>query len=88
MAAPGEVIDPSRRLITLERSMPGSLNMLRCRGCAHMAALPIALLLKRFGAQMPMRVVLPKLKCANCDGRDVEAVVMVLCEPGCRRHRM
>lgn len=87
MAGHGELIDPAQRLISLEYSTPGYLNMLRCRGCGHMAGLPITLLVKRFGPQMPMRVALPKLRCAKCDGRDVEAVVMMLCEPGCRRHR-
>jgi len=49
--------------------------------------LPIDIMVKRFGGQMPLATVLPKLRCAKCDGRSVEAVVMLLCEPGCRRHR-
>jgi len=87
MGGHGELIDPTRRLSSLQASIPGCLNMLRCKACGHLDVLPIDIMVKRFGGQMPLATVLPKLRCAKGDGRSVEAVVMLLCEPGCRRHR-
>jgi hypothetical protein len=87
MGRHGELIDTDRRLWSLEKALPGYLHMLRCTACGHLGAMPIDVMLKRFGAQMPLATVLPRLRCAKCDGRAVEAVVMMLCEPGCHRHR-
>jgi len=49
MARAGEMINPARRLGTLREAGPGIFHTLSCRHCGHIGALPIELLVQRFG---------------------------------------
>lgn len=65
----------------------GYLQTARCGACGHLAALPVALLLKRFGALMPIDAVRERMTCSACKSHAIEIRMMRLCEPGCSRQR-
>ena len=65
----------------------GFVRMAVCRKCHHMAPLPVRELVRRFGQQYPADLAMKRLRCESCRERDVEAQIVPLCEPGCRRRR-
>jgi hypothetical protein len=65
----------------------GFVRMAVCRKCHHMAPLPVRELVRRFGQQYPVDLAMKRLRCESCRERDVEAQMIPLCEPGCRRRR-
>jgi hypothetical protein len=52
-----------------------------------MAPLPVRELVRRFGQQYSVDLAMKRLRCESCRERDVEAQLILLCEPGCRRRR-
>lgn len=76
------------RLSSLRTPPPGRVWMAVCRQCGHMASMPVAILVERYGEAYPIETALWRLRCARCDavGR-TEHVLMRLCDPGCPRQR-
>ena len=63
-------------------SKPATLAQLRarridvwawCNACSHHAVLPLTLLLRRFGPEMPMPALRHELRCGDCGSTNVEA---------------
>ena len=79
--------DPVPRVGDWTRLPSGHVMTVRCRGCGHRAALPVALLLQRHGASAPADRVAASLRCGACRGRAVEIRSARLCDPGCARQR-
>ena len=79
--------DRVQRLQDWTRIPSGHVMVARCRGCGHRAALPVALLLRRFGAGTPVDRVVGTLACSACRGRTIEIRSMRLCDPSCAHQR-
>ena len=86
MAAPSSH-DPVPCLRDWTRIPRGYVQTARCRDCGHLAALPVALLLRRFGALAPIEQVSRRITCSACQGRRADIRMMRLCDPGCARQR-
>ena len=65
----------------------GFVRMAVCQNCRHMAPLPVRELVRRFGQQYPLDLAVKRLRCQRCRQCRVEAQLIPLCEPGCRRRR-
>ncbi len=82
-----QVHDRHRRLRSLKETPRGNVWMALCK-CGHLAPLPVASLIKRFGELLPIETALSCLTCSACGKLGtVEAKLLRLCEPGCGRHR-
>jgi hypothetical protein len=75
------------RLASLRKTPRGFVRMAVCMNCQHMAPLPVRDLLRRYGEVCPAEMALIHLRCEECQGSKVEARLVPLCEPGCRRWR-
>lgn len=75
------------RLRTLAVTPPGHVRMGRCLGCGYQAALPVALLLARFGELYPVELAIGRLHPTSCGGRKIESLLARLCSPDCLRRR-
>jgi hypothetical protein len=75
------------RLRNWAQAENGSVWAARCLDCGHVAALPVALLLHRYGALTPIELVRDRLTCSACKSRVIEVRLMGLCDPGCPRQR-
>ena len=58
-----------------------------CLNCQHMAPLPLRALVARYGETCPVEMALLRLRCEGCRQTRVEARLIPLCEPGCRKWR-
>ncbi len=83
----GRSPDRIPRLRSLKDTPPGWIRLGVCRGCGRRSALPVAMLLARYGELFPTERALFALRCLECGKRKVEAVTVRLCEPGCPRQR-
>lgn len=79
--------DSVPRLQDWTRMPSGYVQTARCRDCGRLAALPVALLLRRFGALAPIEQVSRRIACSACQSRRAEIRMMRLCDPGCARQR-
>ncbi len=79
--------DRTLRLITLKQTPRGFVRMAVCVNCQHMAPLPVRDLVRRYGDLFPAELALLRLRCEECQHSKVEAKLIPLCEPGCRRWR-
>jgi len=79
--------DRTPRLFGLRQTPPGFVRMAVCLNCRHMAPLPVRDLVRRFGELCPVEMALLHLRCEECEQSKVEARLIPLCEPGCRRWR-
>ncbi len=80
--------DLTLRMRHLRQNARGSVWLAVCSACGHMGALPVGLLLARFGELEPVDTALHRLRCDQC--REVGKVthrLARLCEPGCHRQR-
>ncbi len=85
---PGTVLPDRVQRLKDWISMPSNhLMVAHCRDCGHRAALPVALLLRRFGTGAPVDRVMETLACSACQGRTIEVRSTRLCDPGCARQR-
>ena len=79
--------DRYSRLRNLQDAPRGNVWMAKCR-CGHLAPLPVAVLIKRFGELFPIEQAMFHVKCSSCSKSGMaEAKLLRLCEPGCGRHR-
>ena len=83
----GSPRDRILRLCDLTRAPNGYVQTVRCRTCGHLAALPVAALLKRFGELTPIDRIRDRIPCSVCQGHAIEIRMMRLCDPGCPRQR-
>ena len=65
----------------------GYVVVARCRDCGHRAALPVAILLRRFGESTPIDRVVGGITCSSCQSHAIEIRAARLCDPGCARQR-
>lgn len=80
--------DLTLRMRHLRQGGPGQVWLAVCSACGHMGALPVGLMLARYGELEPVETALRKLRCDQC--REVGKVshrLARLCEPGCHRQR-
>jgi hypothetical protein len=85
--SPPKLEDRTPRLFSLRQTPPGFVRMAVCLNCRHMAPLPLRDLVHRFGELRPVEMALLHLRCEECGQSKVEARLIPLCEPGCRRRR-
>lgn len=83
----GSPHDRIPRLRDWTRMPSGYVQTARCRGCGHLAALPVALLLRRFGELTPIERISHRITCSACQGRAIDIKMMRLCDPNCSRQR-
>lgn len=76
-----------QRLRDLSRTPDGYIQVARCQDCGHLAALPLAALLQRFGELTPVQQIRDRITCSACRSRATEIRMMRLCDPGCPRQR-
>ena len=75
------------RLRNLQDAPRGNVWMAKCR-CGHLAPLPVAALIKRYGELLPIEQAMFHAKCSACGkSGTAEAKLLLLCELGCGRHR-
>lgn len=74
------------RLISWRQTPAGYIRVAVCGGCGHQAALPVEQLVQRFGELFPIETALFRMRCSTCGENKVAAKLLLLCEPGCRRH--
>lgn len=79
--------DRTPRLRDWGVAIHGMLRAARCRSCGHVAALPVAQLLRRFDGRTPIADLQARMVCSACGGRSVDVRTIRLCEPGCPRQR-
>jgi len=72
--------DRSPRLFSLRQ-------MAVCLNCRRMAPLPVRDLVRRFGELCPVDMALLHLRCEEGGQSKVEARLIPLCEPSCRKWR-
>ena len=72
--------DRTLRLFSLRQTAPGFVRMAVCVNCRHMRDL-----VHRFGELCPVEMALLHLRCEECEQSKVEARLIPLCEPGCRK---
>jgi hypothetical protein len=75
------------RLSSLLQTPRGFVRMAVCLSCSHMAPLPVRDLVRRYGEMCLVELALMHLRCEECQQSKVEARLMPLCEPGCRKWR-
>ena len=80
--------DLTLRIRHLRQNARGSVWLAVCSACGHMGALPVGLLVARYGELEPVETALLKMRCDECRvvGR-VTSKLVKLCEPGCGRQR-
>ena len=79
--------DRHRRLRNLRDTPPGNVWMGKCK-CGHLAPLPVAALIRRYGELFPIEQAMFHVKCSACGKSGTsETKLLRLCEPGCGRHR-
>ena len=79
--------DRHSRLRNLREAPRGNVWMAQCR-CGHLAPLPVASLIKRYGELFPIDQAMFHVKCSACGkSGTAERKLLRLCEPGCGRHR-
>ena len=79
--------DRIQRLSSLQRTPRGFVRMAACLACGHLAPLPVRDLVRRYGEMCPVEMALLHLRCEDCSQSKVEARLIPLCEPGCRKWR-
>ncbi len=79
--------DRIMRLRTLRQPGPGHVWLAECRGCGHIAGLPVRQLVRRFGDLHPVEAAMAVLRCDECGGQVIAARLARLCDPGCARQR-
>jgi hypothetical protein len=75
------------RLADIRQTPRDQVRMAVCQACQHMAPLPVRELIRRYGDSCPVEMALIHLRCEECRQSNVEARLVPLCEPGCRRWR-
>lgn len=79
--------DRHSRLRNLRTVPSGNVWMAKC-GCGHLAPLPVASLIKRYGELLPIEAALFHLTCSACGRSGAAEVKLIrLCDPGCGRYR-
>jgi len=80
-------LDRHPRLRSWRQTPQGFVRMAVCLNCRHMAPLPVCDLVRRYGELCPIEMAVLHLRCEECRQTKVEARLMPLCEPGCRKWR-
>ena len=79
--------DRHRRLCHLKDALGGHIWMAKCK-CGHLAPLPVASLIARYGELYAVEQAMFRVRCTDCGKAGTAEVKLIrLCEPGCGRYR-
>jgi hypothetical protein len=65
----------------------GYVRLAVCSSCGRAAALPVGLLVARYGPLWPLEDALGVLRCVGCGERGADTRMVRLCDRGCPRQR-